>query len=183
MIPPPCSLEPRQRQPQLIAAVAAPRAEHVAGQASRMQAHRNGLGEDPACRRSPRSACRRSRRERPRSGREPPLSGHGSPRRSQRLDRSPPEPRTASAADGHERRIARAARRDRHRRRARPAAAARAWQARSAAAAVRRPDDIEVAGDLRIRGEREDAPGRRDRRARAQRAGRPRARARGRDAP
>ena len=38
-------LQPRQRKLELIAAIAAPRAEHVAGETGRMDAHRHRLGE------------------------------------------------------------------------------------------------------------------------------------------
>ena len=44
-------LQPRQRKPELVAAIAAPRAEHVAGEAGRMDAHRHRLATGRACRR------------------------------------------------------------------------------------------------------------------------------------
>jgi len=41
MMPPPARLEPGEREAELVAAVAAPRAEHIPGEASRVQPHRN----------------------------------------------------------------------------------------------------------------------------------------------
>ena len=158
MIPPPCCCSCGSAMPKLVAAIASPRAEHVAGQASRVQADRNRLREvriaDDDGDRCPPVTVTKDHEP----GRESALQGdrrfgdHG-----QRFDRRSPELRHRVGGHDDQRRITPAHRRT---------LAIAHEQGRELLREFGKLDrsgrcfahrnDVQLAGDLRIRRQRKD---------------------------
>jgi hypothetical protein len=107
-------IEPAERQSQLIAAIATPRAEHVPGQAGRMQAQRDRFAEIRRSHNDRNRAAADGVAENHKPRRQPAIEWHVSlGRNHERVDGGLPELDYGVGRYGHQRRVAR--RRSHHR--------------------------------------------------------------------